>query len=306
MTGRLFQQKKIGIFVISIILLSMVSATSVHSDTSLFSETSVSELQSHSNARNDSLEVHDDVIMVKNNGIVLKNVLPADDLLRDVIHVNDFVVLSKTHLITNSIYTPLAIMERIFERQKIIKQISNLKIESVFDSAKSLLDSTKQISVLDNSISVNSQLIEYDQFNLNSLSFSDSEFLLFTNNGVLLLLVPLSGYILIRIESPRTKLAEFRKPLCYSFVLLILSSGIITPLSISDNYWNDAFAEEMLSNSNITTNTTTIVPTNTTTIVPTNTTTIVPTNTTTIVPTNTTTIVPTNTTTIEYPNLIPL
>jgi len=257
MTGRLFQQKKIGIFVISLILLSMVSATSVHSDISLFSETSVSELQSHSNARNDSLEVNDDVLMVKNNGMILKNVLPADDLLHDVIHVNDFAVLSKTNLVTHSIYTPLAIMERVFERQKIIKQISNLKIDSVFDSTISLFDSTKQTSVLDNSISVNTQLNEYDQFDLNSLYFSDSEFLFFTTNGVILLLVPLSGYILFRIESPKTKLAELRKPLCYSFVLLILSSGIITPLSISDNYWNDAFAEEMLSNSTTTNETTT-------------------------------------------------
>ncbi|TLX93776.1 MAG: hypothetical protein E6K91_08170, partial [Thaumarchaeota archaeon] len=101
------------------------------------------------------------------------------------------------------------------------------------------------------------------------------------NPTILVLLVPLSGYLLFRAEGGKFEFSRGREILSFCFIALLIASTIATPLSISSHYWGEAFAEGE-------TNSTVSVPTNSTVSVPTNSTVSVPTNSTVSVPTNST------------------
>src|SRR5574337_582199 len=59
---------------------------------------------------------------------------------------------------------------------------------------------------------------------------------------ILVLLVPLSGYILLRSEDEKIKLNQ-NQIFSFCFILILVSSSAITPFVISQNYWGMAFAE---------------------------------------------------------------
>src|SRR5579885_455335 len=63
------------------------------------------------------------------------------------------------------------------------------------------------------------------------------------SNVLLVLLVPLSGYILIRSENEKLKIKNQTKFLSSFFIVILLSSTAVTPFSISGNYWWMAFAD---------------------------------------------------------------
>jgi len=65
-----------------------------------------------------------------------------------------------------------------------------------------------------------------------------------SNNPVLLVvLIPISGYILIRAENEKLRIKNSRQFLSSFFIVILLSSAIITPFSVSGNYWWMAFAD---------------------------------------------------------------
>src|SRR5574337_977473 len=59
---------------------------------------------------------------------------------------------------------------------------------------------------------------------------------------ILVLMVPLSGYILLRSEEEKIKLNK-NQIFSFCFILILVSSSAITPFAISQNYWGMAFAE---------------------------------------------------------------
>ncbi|HVZ62054.1 MAG TPA: LamG-like jellyroll fold domain-containing protein, partial [Candidatus Nitrosotalea sp.] len=59
---------------------------------------------------------------------------------------------------------------------------------------------------------------------------------------ILILMVPLSGYILLRSEEEKIKLNK-NQIFSFCFILILVSSSAITPFAISQNYWGMAFAE---------------------------------------------------------------
>ncbi|MBI3642297.1 MAG: hypothetical protein HY222_07895, partial [Thaumarchaeota archaeon] len=65
------------------------------------------------------------------------------------------------------------------------------------------------------------------------------------NPTILLLLVPLSGYILIRTEEEKFQFFKSKQVLSFCFVAIIMSSIIVSPLSISPEFWNAVYAEQM-------------------------------------------------------------
>ncbi len=78
------------------------------------------------------------------------------------------------------------------------------------------------------------------------------------NPTLLVVLLPLSGYILIRSENDRIKIKNTRQFFCLFFIVLLMSSTAITPFSISHSYWGMAFADSATpSNSTAATNSTT-------------------------------------------------
>ena len=64
----------------------------------------------------------------------------------------------------------------------------------------------------------------------------------------IIILVLISGLIFIQNENNHIKFNNFRKFVSYIFIILLVSSGIITPISISSSYWGTAFGEEMNNN----------------------------------------------------------
>ena len=68
------------------------------------------------------------------------------------------------------------------------------------------------------------------------------------NPTILLLLVPLTGYILIRSEEEKIESYNFKQILSFGFAVILISSAVITPVSISSSYWRHAYAEEMNGN----------------------------------------------------------
>ncbi len=84
------------------------------------------------------------------------------------------------------------------------------------------------------------------------------------NPTLLVVLLPLSGYILIRSENDRIKIKNTRQFFCLFFIVLLMSSTAITPLSISHSYWGMAFADGTEPN-NDTISSNSTVPTNSTT-----------------------------------------
>src|SRR5438445_11340771 len=64
------------------------------------------------------------------------------------------------------------------------------------------------------------------------------------NPTIILLLVPLVGYILIRSKETRSQFFKPRQALSFCFIVILISSIVITPLSISSAYWH-AYAEDI-------------------------------------------------------------
>jgi len=112
-------------------------------------------------------------------------------------------------------------------------------------SFKNYLDFDLQSFSINYDIS-NSQL---DQF-LNSINFVSelklddiSSFKIIDSNdptGILFLAL-ISSLIFIRSENRQIKFNSFKKLFSYSFMLLLISSAIISPASISSSYWGVAY-----------------------------------------------------------------
>ncbi|TLX66152.1 MAG: hypothetical protein E6L02_06445, partial [Thaumarchaeota archaeon] len=64
------------------------------------------------------------------------------------------------------------------------------------------------------------------------------------NPTIILFLVPLVGYILIRSKETRFQFSKSRQALSFCFIVILISSIVITPLSISSAYWH-AYAEDI-------------------------------------------------------------
>jgi hypothetical protein len=62
------------------------------------------------------------------------------------------------------------------------------------------------------------------------------------NPLLVLLLVPLSGIILVKTEFSVIRFEH--KYFASVLAIILISSAVVTPLSISNNYWNYAYADE--------------------------------------------------------------
>ena len=65
------------------------------------------------------------------------------------------------------------------------------------------------------------------------------------NQYFLVLLVPLSGYILLRTESRNTNFINTRLASSSILTIILISSAVLTPFSIGSSYWGIAHADEL-------------------------------------------------------------
>jgi len=64
------------------------------------------------------------------------------------------------------------------------------------------------------------------------------------NNLTLIILVPLSGFVLLRSENNQIKFHNVQRFTCLIFIIILVSSTFTIPFSISSAYWPQAFAEK--------------------------------------------------------------
>ena len=65
------------------------------------------------------------------------------------------------------------------------------------------------------------------------------------NPTILLLLVPLSGYILFRSEEGKFQFFNTRKIVSFCFIVILISSTAVTPISVSPGFLSSVYAETM-------------------------------------------------------------
>ena len=73
-----------------------------------------------------------------------------------------------------------------------------------------------------------------------------------TQQYFLVLLVPLTFFLLIRSEDLDLELSKLHQPLAFVFALIIISGGVITPFSIGEAYWPMAYADNSEIDTHIT------------------------------------------------------
>ena len=172
-----------------------------------------------------------------------------------------------------------AIMERIFpldrprntEKLSIKNSIDN-KLHSIssdniqIDNEQYSLDSVFSELILNNDfeklffnsdfipVIINNPNIQLEQLS-NFINFSFISDLKLYNNSLnlidlnnqteILILALISGLIFIRTENSSIKFYNYKKFVSYTFVILLISSSLLTPISLSKSYWGVAFGEEI-------------------------------------------------------------
>ncbi len=155
-------------------------------------------------------------------------------------------------------------MERIFDRSKLNNVVLNSNMYSVEDglTLDSLADKPQSetsyndlelqieqslpIFLIDFSVSEKQLDALYesvdelaDQLIITTTSLFD------VNSPIFLLMLPLAGFVLIRIENDKLDFNSLKRVFCFVFVTILISSTVIIPLSISSAYWGIAYAEEL-------------------------------------------------------------
>ena len=164
---------------------------------------------------------------------------------------NNFIVIHQSFNLTT--------FDRIFERTKIglIKNnimIKNL-IENILDEGKleSIVLESSMLELIDTNVL--DRLSWFDLYAsepfivdtdpsviIQDWSYSNASIDYQYNPLIVLLLVPLSGIILVKTEFSVIRFEH--KYFASILVIILISSAVITPLSISNNYWGYAYADE--------------------------------------------------------------
>jgi hypothetical protein len=64
------------------------------------------------------------------------------------------------------------------------------------------------------------------------------------NPTLLVLLIPFAGFVIIRCENEKIQFYDVKKFVAYMFIVILVSSAVVTPFSFSVFYWGYAFAQE--------------------------------------------------------------
>jgi hypothetical protein len=147
------------------------------------------------------------------------------------------------------------------------------------------------IQISDTIFSVEDQNFDHESLDLFYLSINS--FVSVDNGSLLIILLPIVSLVFFRSENQNPQWNQFRRFFSFVLIIILSSSLLITPLSVSNGYWGMAYGEEfsfegiMQDSESVYSNTTStepVVPSNTTSTQPvtTNTTSTEP-----VVPSNT-------------------
>jgi len=130
------------------------------------------------------------------------------------------------------------------------------KLYLITENVETIIHAKTNALILVNEIKADAVFIEtYNSLNPSLTEFSNlieersvviANAIFDKNNLTLLfLLVPLAGFVFIRIENEKLDFNSLKRFFCFVFVVILISSAVITPMSISSAYWGIVYAEEM-------------------------------------------------------------
>ncbi|MGY5151392.1 MAG: LamG domain-containing protein, partial [Candidatus Nitrosopumilus sp. bin_6a] len=153
----------------------------------------------------------------------------------------------------------IAIMDRILEK-KSSKQIFDLHNENSKLSFNDLeenkilddndiftlfnFDKLKLVWSFDNDQFVTNNFISSEL--IPNSEFDNIDDLLFSLDSPIILIfsLPIIGYIFLRTDNKNLNHKNIKQITCFFFVILLSSTAVVTPFSISSSYWGIAYAEE--------------------------------------------------------------
>ncbi|KAF6247875.1 hypothetical protein C6990_01840, partial [Nitrosopumilus sp. b3] len=186
-------------------------------------------LQEKISASNNSL--HEEIILIKYDSdrkIMMERILDRQSKLK----------INESELLDNLPPSTLVSHEEIVDDVQILMDHSQLfdklyfgindLIPNIFESGNLILNfknNDHNILIQNNIKILNDQIFD-------------------PNNPILLiLLIPFAGFVLIRYDNEQTKFYQIKQFFTFAFIVILLSSAVITPMSISSSYWGYAFAE---------------------------------------------------------------
>ncbi|MCH7647742.1 MAG: hypothetical protein IIA83_03955, partial [Thaumarchaeota archaeon] len=194
----------------------------------------------------------------------LQNVQHAVVDLHEKVSVSDISIDDAVIIMIKGNDDRKTMMERIFDRSKYNRIVFDTTMYSVEDdlTLDSLADKPQsETSNNDLELQIEQRLPTF----LIDFSFSEKQLdalyenvdevadqiiitttsLFDVNSPMFLLVLPLAGLVLIRIENDKLDFNSLKRVFCFVFVTILISSAVITPLSISSAYWGVAYAEEL-------------------------------------------------------------
>jgi len=237
----------LGLYLICLLFSSSIASASA-SQYSEFSETfgtidltqNSEEIQT-SNSLAESISVKDSYVMKKNGFLTHENEAKDNLPTSDSLEIAESVILSKQSL-SQSHSPVMAILERILERSKLSKQydekspISFTNLDADFpseDSDSNPALTSETLPIISSEISFDSIIVSFDTGS--EITKEWDEFL------PVLIIFPIIGVSLINYENKRTQ--SFRLGLSYLVIIILISSVVISPLSLSSSYWGFAYGE---------------------------------------------------------------
>ncbi|MGY5149489.1 MAG: hypothetical protein ACW9W3_05450, partial [Candidatus Nitrosopumilus sp. bin_68KS] len=110
---------------------------------------------------------------------------------------------------------------------KLYVELNNL-IPNIFESEK----------IFPNFINSN-----YDTLIQNNIKLVNDQVFDPNNPILLILLIPFAGFVLIRYDNEQIKFYQIKQFFTLTFVVILVASAVITPMSISSSYWGYAYGE---------------------------------------------------------------
>jgi len=174
-----------------------------------------------------------------------KQIIEQNDLTQKLKH--SFITLHESISIQTNDENKNSELQSVQHDDIIISSLTNEhQYQQSYNNLELEIDQRISTPLIDFSISENLFDIPYesvDEINdqlidtINSMSNVD-------NPMFMLLVLPLAGFILIRIENEKLNYNDLKRVFCFVFITILISSTVITPLSISSAYWGVAYAED--------------------------------------------------------------
>jgi len=189
--------------------------------------------------------------------------------LSESLHITSL-IFEQTLALNSYITQPQATLDRISQIEKVKDRKKNLKSEifSLDDSYQqdlsddfNLIESPNSLTtfLVDLSPIISNSVLDYNLENIlqsidgfddplldtffNSFVLDFNSFVVFDVNFVVVIFAPLVFFLFIFAEDVKFKIEKIRPILSLVFVVILLSTTVITPYSISSSYWPEAYAD---------------------------------------------------------------